>query len=167
MKFEVDLNDHTREIHLEPESNKFAVDGNNFTEYELYDLGAGTFLLRFGNKAYRLDNVNVDEQSISFYLDGMPVHVPVRDEQHVLLKEMGFKSLGGASEGNVIAPMPGKILEVKVSEGDEVRQGTPLIILEAMKMENELKSPVDGSVAAVHVKPSNSVDKNAVLIEIK
>lgn len=167
MKFEVDLQDRTWEIHLDPESEKIAIDEQNFHDYELHDLGSGSFLLRYGYRAYRLDNINVDEQSISFNLDGMPVNVPVRDEQHVLLKEMGFKSLGGASEGNLTAPMPGKILEVKVSEGDEVRQGTPLIILEAMKMENELKSPVDGSVSAVHVKPSNSVDKNAVLIEIK
>lgn len=167
MKFEVDLPDQTWDVYLDPEAGTFTIDDHKPQEYELHDLGADSYLLRVGSSTYRLDNVQVDEQHVRFYMNGMPVSLPVKDEQHVLLKEMGFKSLGGAAEGTLSAPMPGKILEVKVAVGDEVRQGTPLVILEAMKMENELKSPVDGTVAAIHVEAGSSVDKKATLIEIE
>jgi biotin carboxyl carrier protein len=66
---------------------------------------------------------------------------------------------------HIKAPMPGLIIDLRVKEGDVVKQNDPLIILEAMKMENVIKSPGDGTVKAVKVQKGNSVEKNQVLIE--
>jgi pyruvate carboxylase subunit B len=69
--------------------------------------------------------------------------------------------------GTVRAPMPGKVLRVLVEAGHVVAQGQALIVVEAMKMENELKSPGAGTVGRVHVHPGDTVEKGAVLVEIE
>ena len=72
-----------------------------------------------------------------------------------------------ASEGAVVAIMPGKIIRVLVAEGDEVAEGDVVCILEAMKMENELKAPQSGTVQSLHVQPGQDVEAGAVLAEIE
>ena len=67
----------------------------------------------------------------------------------------------------IIAPMPGKIVEVLVREGNEIQKGEAVLILEAMKMQNEIYSPVEGVVTEVNVKPSFNVMKDDVMVEIK
>lgn len=65
------------------------------------------------------------------------------------------------------APMPGMVLKVLVNAGDEVKKGDNLLILEAMKMENILKSTTDGTVSKVLVKQGDKVEKNQILIQFK
>ena len=65
------------------------------------------------------------------------------------------------------APMPGKIIDVLVREGATVLRGEPLLILEAMKMQNEIQSPVNGRIIRVHAKPNSNVMKDDLLIDIK
>jgi pyruvate carboxylase subunit B len=72
----------------------------------------------------------------------------------------------GGVGGKVKAPMPGLVLRVEVEEGDTVAAGAGLVVLEAMKMENEIKSPVAGRVAAVHVSGGQAVDKGMVMVEV-
>jgi len=71
----------------------------------------------------------------------------------------------GASE--LTAPIPGKVVAVKVAEGDMVEEGQSLVVLEAMKMENELTAEQKGAVAAVHVAPGDTVDAGTVLVELE
>ena len=73
-----------------------------------------------------------------------------------------------AKEGNVAvsAPMPGKILAVKAKEGDSVKAGAVLLVLEAMKMENEIVAPQDGVVASMTVRVGDSVDSGATLASL-
>ena len=72
-----------------------------------------------------------------------------------------------ASAGAVTAIMPGKIIRVLVAEGDQVAEGDVICILEAMKMENELKAPKDGTVKALHIQSGQDVEMGAVLAEIE
>lgn len=67
----------------------------------------------------------------------------------------------------VISPMPGVILDIKVKEGDSISEGQVVVILEAMKMENEIVSEFTGTVSAIRVKKGDTVDTDAVLVEIK
>ena len=76
------------------------------------------------------------------------------------------KPTAPVGEGAVTAIMPGKIIRVLVAEGDEVVEGDVICILEAMKMENELKSPQAGVVKKLHVQPGQDVVRGAVLAEI-
>ncbi len=79
----------------------------------------------------------------------------------------GAKDLSGVAGAKVNAPMPGKILAVKVSVGQAVKRGDVLLILEAMKMENEIQSPVDGKVAAIAVSEGANVQAGTALASIE
>ena len=74
---------------------------------------------------------------------------------------------GKADKELLKAPMPGKIIDVLVREGATVLRGEPLVILEAMKMQNEIQSPVNGKVVAISTRPNTNVMKDDLLIEIK
>lgn len=69
--------------------------------------------------------------------------------------------------GSVVAPMPGTILKLKVSQGQEVKKGQVLLILEAMKMENEITAPIDGKVSAIYVEVGKSVSARDVMVHIE
>ena len=74
---------------------------------------------------------------------------------------------GGAAEGTVLSPMPGRVLKVLVAEGDVVEPGAALVVVEAMKMENELVSQRAGTVRKVHVAPGQNVESGARLVEVE
>jgi biotin carboxyl carrier protein len=81
-----------------------------------------------------------------------------------------LRSLSGAAARShgpraVHAPMPGLIVRVEVNAGDAVRAGQGIVVIEAMKMENELRAQADGRVARIHVQPGQAVEKGAVLVE--
>ncbi len=87
-------------------------------------------------------------------------------DERALMMAMRRGGLGGGS-GEVPAPMPGLIVTVPVAVGQEVSQGQTVVILESMKMQNELKSPISGVVESVAVEAGQTVDKNQILIVIR
>jgi biotin carboxyl carrier protein len=94
-------------------------------------------------------------------------HYPVilKDRFDILLEKMGMNSSSGTRINHVRAPMPGLIIALKVKDGDAVKAGDTLLILEAMKMENIIKAPGDAIVRTVKVRMGEGVEKNQVLIE--
>ena len=80
----------------------------------------------------------------------------------------GYKpsSLGGGDEGGLFTQMPGKVVKIDCKVGDKVSKGQALLILEAMKMENEIKCGVDGVVKAIHVKVGDALDNGVLMIEV-
>ena len=76
-------------------------------------------------------------------------------------------SSGAEDEGGLVAPMPGKVLEVLVAQGDVVEAGTPLMVLEAMKMEHRIVAAADGTVVAVHYEAGDQVAQGAVLLDLE
>jgi pyruvate carboxylase subunit B len=107
----------------------------------------------------------VGEGQIEVTLGGQRATVAVKDERDLLVDEFGLAD-DAAGGGAVTAPMPGLVLDVLVAEGDTVDAGQGVLVLEAMKMENELAAPSGGVVEAVHVAEGDAVDKNAMLISI-
>jgi len=75
-------------------------------------------------------------------------------------------SSAAESSGALVAPMPGKVLEVHIAPGQSVRQGDTLLVLEAMKMEHRIEASADGSIIAVHFQEGAQVDAGTVLVEI-
>ncbi|MDX1587038.1 MAG: biotin/lipoyl-containing protein [Balneolaceae bacterium] len=166
MKFETKIGSEVKEIDLNSDEGEFTLDGDT-RSYTFHRQENGRYLLRSGTKVFKIDNVSYDKHTIQFTLDGRWCEVDVRDEQDLLLDKLGFKTAAEIGEGELNAPMPGKILEMIVKEGDEVNLGDPVAILEAMKMENELKAPIDGVVKTIAVSKNDSVEKNALIIEIE
>ena len=81
-----------------------------------------------------------------------------------LIESLGFEVGTSKKVNEIKAPMPGLILEINVKEGQDVKEGDPLLILEAMKMENVITSPREGVVKSLHVKQGETVDKDSLLI---
>lgn len=81
----------------------------------------------------------------------------------------GYKpsGLGGAAEGDLITQMPGKVIKILVDVGQEVSKGETLLILEAMKMENEIKASTDGTIKAIHVNANDAIESGHLMMEIE
>ncbi len=119
----------------------------------------------------------VDTSSYSAMLDsrGSKVNVRLRhttipveilDEKKLRMRRaVGKFTLQGRQ--SVVAPMPGKVVKVLVAMGDEVKEGQGLVVVEAMKMENEMRSPKDGKVVELHVKEGQAVEGNAKLCAVE
>ena len=98
--------------------------------------------------------------------DGHRFDVEVLDERARAVRAAGA-ARGGGSADPLRAPMPGRIVRVLVAEGQAVEAGQGLVVMEAMKMENELKATGAGTVAAVRVEPGDRVEKGATLVEMR
>jgi biotin carboxyl carrier protein len=97
-------------------------------------------------------------------LRGDLYNVEVEDEREQRLRAAAGAVAAPGGEFNLKAPMPGLIVSVPVAEGQAVARGDILVVLESMKMQNELKCPREGTVARVRVKPGESVEQNQVLL---
>lgn len=119
-----------------------------------------------GQLGYRVKVVEADYESKTFTLDvgGEKIQIQLKDTVELQAEAMGFERNSGKHIHEVNAPMPGLVVDVRVNTGETVVEGAPLVILEAMKMENELTSPRDGTIAEVLVKEGDTVDKAQVLV---
>ena len=125
--------------------------------------------LLHNNKSFEIELLENDfiNRNYSVKVNGNIYRVNVGTPLDALIKEMGL-SLGNDSfEDEIHAPMPGIILEVNVAEGDEVKKGDSLCVLEAMKMENTLTASRDGIVKTVNIAKGDTVDKGKLLIELE
>jgi biotin carboxyl carrier protein len=119
------------------------------------------------NKKYLLDVIEKNQNRYTVMINGVwhtfSVETPISLKRRRFLEQQTDASYMVPIE----APMPGKIIDIMVEEGTEVKEGDPIIILEAMKMQNEIASHVTGTVRSVGVKKNESVMKDDVLIEIQ
>lgn len=97
-------------------------------------------------------------------IDGVKWAAQVADDRMLLLERMGMNTDSATTTLELVAPMPGKVLSVEIGEGQEVDEGDPLLVLEAMKMENVLKSPRSGRVKGISAIAGTAVEKGAVLV---
>lgn len=166
MRFETEINGVVWQLTLDSENGTASDDSGNEISFRIVHRERDRMLLRSGTKIYRIDNINKGGSDIRFSIDGQFYHALVHNENDLLLKELGFSTTVTNTTSNILAPMPGKVLEILVHEDDHIEESQPVVILEAMKMENELLSKVHGTIQSIHVTTGDSVDKNQLLIEI-
>ena len=117
--------------------------------------------------SYRVEIVSFskEEKTASIKVNGHTYSIAIKDRFDDLLHQLGLDNLQSSKVAELKAPMPGLVLSVLVKEGDEVKKGDNLFVLEAMKMENIIKSPADVTIKSIKIKPSDKVEKNQVLIQ--
>ena len=175
MKFQVDAGGRTRalEIRRTPAGIQVLVDGR---EYVVNVVRAGrVWSLLIGppeaGRSHEVAIVEQDQGDLIVHVDGQAGPVSVGDSRHGGRARRRRGAAGGseAKEGpqRVLAPMPGRIVKLFVKAGDVVAARQALVIVEAMKMENELRSPKAGTVTDVRVAEGASVEANAVLIVVE
>jgi biotin carboxyl carrier protein len=100
------------------------------------------------------------------WIDGHRYEVEALNERARAIRDLSSRSAQAAGPAPLIAPMPGLIVRVNVEIGEAVKPGTPVVVMEAMKMENELRAHSAGVVSAVRVQPGAVVEKGTVLVEL-
>jgi len=117
-------------------------------------------------KSYNAEVVSFDKatKTAQIKVNGNLYTVTAQDQFDILLDQLGLSAMNANKVSDIKAPMPGLVLKLLVSEGTEVKKGDNLFVLEAMKMENIIKSPADVTVKSVKIKPGDKVEKGQVLL---
>jgi glutaconyl-CoA/methylmalonyl-CoA decarboxylase subunit gamma len=126
----------------------------------------GTYIL-WKNRKYPVEIVRSSQNKYEILFNDISYTFTVETPFSLQRKKVLSSSRGRIEKEIIKAPMPGKIIDVLVREGATVVKGEPLIILEAMKMQNELISPANGIIEKVYARPNTNVMKDDLLIEIK
>jgi acetyl/propionyl-CoA carboxylase alpha subunit len=166
---------------------KWVVRGSGGTHEVQVERSADGFEVTLDGRRHTVDLIRLDGAvaSLRFVEDGRSFHVSydrgrnrhwrigVGDREftfEVLSPVEAIDVSAGAARGGasvVVAPIPGKVVAINVAPGDEVEPGMPLVLLEAMKMENELTAEHAGKVAVVRVAPGDTVEAGTVLVELE
>lgn len=164
MKYFVTIEDETFEVDLTPEGAR--VDGEDVTADLAPIPGTAVHTLLADRDSHRLVAHKVGQGRWDLHMGGRRLEAEVVDERTRTIREMTGAGAGVSGPAPVRAPMPGLVVKVEVEVGDVVEAGQGMAIVEAMKMENELRAEGPGVVAAVHVEAGDTVEKDQVLIDL-
>src|ERR1035437_313157 len=142
---------------------------NKPSEWDVVVIKKGIFNIIKDNKSYNVEVLEADYQTKTFLIrvNGNKYSVGVKDSYDDLLHDLGMDTLSHHKIDNLKSPMPGLVLDIRVIEGQKISKNDPIIILEAMKMENILKATSDGVVKKINVKKGEKVEKNQVLVSFE
>ncbi len=161
-----DDNQHGAVVARQGSETEVKVDDGDMTPVNYWPVLAGKAIsIRYGGKIHLVHLTGLGNKGkVVATINGRPVNLTVMDE----LKAQALDSLGsGAGSGTICADIPGLVFEVKVKVGQVVHQGDPVIVVEAMKMQNELVAAVAGTVTEVAVEAGQTVDPGDVLVVIE
>jgi acetyl/propionyl-CoA carboxylase alpha subunit len=146
-----------------------AVAGGVSAEAQVTELeGTPVRMVRIGTEVHRVvARRGPTRGRYTLWLDGFRYEVEALDERARAIRELAGASAGPSGPAPLVAPMPGMIVRVTVQVGDTVAAGQGLVVMEAMKMENELRATAAGTVKAVLAQPGTAVEKGAILLELE
>ena len=132
-------------------------------------IGGDIYEVKLNNTSYIIEVLSIDfaEKRMKIRHEHFSHVLVFKDELDQVMDNMGIKRTTATGEMSLKAPMPGKVIEVIAKAGDEIEPGSPLLILEAMKMENVLKSAVTAKVVKVLVAKGDNVEKGQLLVEFE
>lgn len=121
------------------------------------------------NKSYNVEvlSVSPEEKYFLIKVDGIKYQMNVKDKYDELLHSLGMDTMVSKKVADLKAPMPGLVLDISVEVGQGVAVGDTLLILEAMKMENVIKSPTDGVIKSIAVNKAETVEKNQLILSFE
>jgi biotin carboxyl carrier protein len=155
-----------REVVVEVEGDCVTVDGASYRVSLRAQSGTPLRVLTVDGRACTLAVHQLGRGRWSLGLAGERREAEVVDERARHIRSLASARGRTARSGTVKAPMPGLVVRVQVEPGQTVRPGGGLLLLEAMKMENELRAPSGGRVRAVLVEPGQAVEKGQALVEL-
>ncbi|GAB3638846.1 acetyl-CoA carboxylase biotin carboxyl carrier protein subunit [Hymenobacter arcticus] len=135
--------------------------------WDIVSLGDGRYHVLHQGKSYSAELLEANYTNKAFVLkiNGQRVELQAKDRFDQLLDKLGLSDASVKPVNELKAPMPGLIIDIRVQPGQAVQKGDPLLVLEAMKMENILKAPADGTVASIAVVLRANVTKGQVLVK--
>ena len=166
MKYVVDVSG--RSVKVEIDGDRVCVDGIEVAATLAELSGTPVALLTVGDTVRRV--VVTRDSARGRYvlsLDGRRYEVEALDERTRAIRQLSSSASGPKGPAPLVAPMPGLIVRVNVDVGASVEPGQGLVVMEAMKMENELRSASAGVVRAIRVAPGSVVERGMVLVELE
>lgn len=147
----------------------FEFSRDQLSEPDIQKISATAFHVLKDSRSFTTEIIESDflKKTYKVKVNSSSYEVKISNELDLLIEAMGLNLAAAQVVNDIKAPMPGLILDVQVTEGQEVQEGDYLIVLEAMKMENTLTAPRDGVVKSISVKKGQTVDKNQLLIEME
>ena len=166
MKYVVDLNGERHEVELNGDQ---AVLGDETVTAHLEDIeGTPVRLVTIGREVHRVvARKGATRGSYTLWVDGYRFEGEALDERTRAIRDITAASSKSSGPAPVNAPMPGMVIRVNVAVGDKVQAGQGVIVMEAMKMENELRASAAGVVKAVHAEVGKAVEKGTTLVELE
>jgi len=161
---ELVIPEHTPQ-QVETLANGFRLNGQR-VQPEIERLSAHSIRLRLQNRDYVIIRLGYDkkEHQLRLRVNGKVVPVAIHSLEDRLLERIGIDRAELTKVAELRAPMPGLVRDILVKPDQEVQEGDPLLVLEAMKMENVIKSPTAGTVASIAVESGQTVEKNDLLV---
>lgn len=147
----------------------FELTRDELSEPDIQKISTQAFHVLQNSRSFSIELVASDflKKMYRVKVNSASYEVKISNELDLLIEAMGLNLAASQVINDIKAPMPGLILDVQVEEGQEVKEGDYLLVLEAMKMENTLTAPRDGIVKSVSIKKGQTVDKNQLLIEME
>lgn len=136
-------------------------------DIQIFDDENGFTYILYKNKKYHAEIVEKSQNKYIVLINGVTYNFTIETPISYKRKKYLDKQKAKNKFESLQAPMPGKIVDVLVEPGAEVKTGEAVLILEAMKMQNEITATCDGKVVKVHIKPNDTVNKDDILIEIE
>ena len=166
MKYVVDLNGERHEVQLDGED---VVIGGEAVKAHLEDIdGTPVRLVTIGREVHRVvARRGTARGSYTLWVDGYRFEGEALDERTRAIRDITAASGKSSGPAPVNAPMPGLVVRVNVAVGDKVQAGQGVVVMEAMKMENELRASSVGIVKAIHAEVGKAVEKGATLVELE
>lgn len=157
-------------LHIVSNTGKnYEIGSDDLSSLKILNRKGNFFTVQYNDRILKAEIIKSDHRTKNYtiQLDGKILHYELETELDVLVREMGMEKMGSLKIDQIISPMPGLVLDILVESGDEIQEGSAMLILEAMKMENVIKAPSDVVIDQVFVKKGDSVDKQTVLISFK
>lgn len=150
---------------LSSELNQIVINGLPF-HGDILKINSRSSHILYNNKSFNAELIDFDKEqkTCSVKVGNTIYSMQITDQFDELLHQLGMDNLNTATISEIKAPMPGLVLRILASEGEEVQKGGNLLVLEAMKMENIIKAPADVIIKAVKVNPGDKVEKNQVMM---
>lgn len=152
---------------IEWDKSTFTVNGKAL-QADIVPVKEGDFHVLSDNRSYAVELLEMDRdtKTVLLRVNGNKYSVVLQDRFDALLHQLGMDTMNSAKVNDIKAPMPGLVLKVLVKEGQQIKKGDGLVVLEAMKMENILKAPADATVKSIRIQPTDKVEKNQVLMNL-
>lgn len=150
-------------------SEELSVSIDDVKDLDMEQINDTKYHLLHNNKSYHIELVSIDVFGKEMTLDvnGNIYAITIADEYDQVVNKMGLLAAKSQKVNDIKAPMPGLIMEVLVNVGQKIKEGDPLVVLSAMKMENILSAPNDGVIKSIEVRKDDAVEKGQILIGLE
>jgi biotin carboxyl carrier protein len=157
----------TKSIDIKQLDNSvFEINGKNVSA-DIITLDENQLHIIFNHKSYTADLIAIDElgKNLKLKINGKIFELNIKDKIDLLLESMGLDKALVKVIKDIKAPMPGLVVNILVKEGDTIKKGDALVTLEAMKMENIIKSPADVVIKKINISKGQALEKGQIMIE--